>query len=178
MSENIDVVLHAFRAVEQRNPEALVAAYAPDIEFHDAPSLPYGGSQMGLEAVVEHGPAWAKTWDPVQTQAERKMDPRVVAANDQEVVVLYRQRAVTLDGERFDHPVIGSTECGTANSSEPRCSTSTRQRSSSSSSEPSSQAHDPLAATAQTRQPRTVCVDEPIERRTDMQLSVTFLQAH
>jgi ketosteroid isomerase-like protein len=107
MSENIDVVLHAFRAVEQRNPEALVAAYAPDIEFHDAPSLPYGGSQMGLEAVVEHGPAWAKTWDPVQTQAERKMDPRVVAANDQEVVVLYRQRAVTLAGERFDHPVIG-----------------------------------------------------------------------
>jgi uncharacterized protein len=107
MSNNIDVVLQAFQAVEQRDPEALVAVYHPDIEFHDAPSLPYGGSQIGLQAVVEHGPAWANTWDPIQTQAERKMDPRVIAANDQEVVVLYHQRAVTLTGERFDNPVLG-----------------------------------------------------------------------
>jgi uncharacterized protein len=107
MSDNIDVVLQAFRAVEQRDPEALVAVYHPDIEFHDAPSLPYGGSQLGLEAVTGHGPAWAKTWDPVQTQAERKMDPQVIAANDQDVVVLYRQRAVNNAGERFDNPVLG-----------------------------------------------------------------------
>jgi uncharacterized protein len=107
MSANIDVVLRAFRAVEQRNPEALVAVYHPDIEFHDAPSLPYGGSQLGLEAVLEHGPAWAKTWDSVQPEAERTMDPQVIAANDPDVVVLYRQRAVTAAGERFDNPVLG-----------------------------------------------------------------------
>jgi len=107
VSNNIDVVLQAFRAVEQRDPDALAAIYHPDIEFHDAPSLPYGGSQLGLEAVIEHGPAWAKTWDPVQTLAERRMDPQVVAASDQDVVMLYRQRAVTLAGERFDNPVLG-----------------------------------------------------------------------
>ena len=107
MSNNIDVVLQAFRAVEQRDPDALAAIYHPDVEFHDAPSLPYGGSQLGLEAVIEHGPAWAKTWDPVQTLAERRMDPQVVAASDQDVVMLYRQRAVTLAGERFDNPVLG-----------------------------------------------------------------------
>jgi ketosteroid isomerase-like protein len=107
MSSSIAVVLQAFRAVEQRDPEALVAVYHPDIEFHDAPSLPYGGSQFGLEAVIEHGPAWAKTWDPVQTQTERTMDPQVIAANGQDVVVRYRQRAVTAAGERFDNPVLG-----------------------------------------------------------------------
>ena len=107
MSTNIDVVLQAFQAVEQRDPEALAAVYHPDIEFHDAPSLPYGGTQLGLEAVIEHGPAWAKTWDPVQTQAERRMDPQVIAANEQDVVVLYRQRGVTVAGECFDNPVLG-----------------------------------------------------------------------
>jgi ketosteroid isomerase-like protein len=101
------VVLQAFRAVEQRDPDALVAVYHPDIEFHDAPSLPYGGSQFGLEAVLEHGPAWANTWDPVQTHAERTMDPQVIAANGQDVVVRYRQKAVTAAGERFDNPVLG-----------------------------------------------------------------------
>jgi uncharacterized protein len=107
MSSSIAVVLQAFRAVEQRDPEALVAVYHRDIEFHDAPSLPYGGSQFGLEAVIEHSPAWAKTWDPVQTQTERTMDPQVIAANGQDVVVRYRQRAVTAAGERFDNPVLG-----------------------------------------------------------------------
>jgi len=107
MTDNVEVVLRAFRAVERRDPEALVAIYHPEIEFHDAPSLPYGGSHLGLEAVVEHGPAWAYTWDPVQTETERKMDPRVIAANGEEVVVLYRQRAATLAGERFDNPVLG-----------------------------------------------------------------------
>jgi uncharacterized protein len=107
MSTNIDVVLQAFQAVQQRDPEALAAVYHPDIEFHDAPSLPYGGTQFGLEAVIEHGPAWAKTWDPVQTQAERRMDPQVIAANEQDVVVLYRQRGVTAAGECFDNPVLG-----------------------------------------------------------------------
>ena len=107
MSTNVDVVLQAFKAVEQRDLEALAAVYHPDIEFHDAPSLPYGGSQVGLAAVIEHGPAWAKTWDPVQTQAERRMDPHLIAANGQDVVALYRQRAVTVAGERFDNPVLG-----------------------------------------------------------------------
>jgi uncharacterized protein len=107
MSDTIDVILRAFQAVEQRDAEALIGVYHPDIEFHDAPSLPYGGTQIGLAAVIEHGPAWAQTWDPVQTEHERKMDPRVVAANDEEVVVLYRQRGVTSAGERFDNPVLG-----------------------------------------------------------------------
>ena len=107
MNDNVAVVLQAFGAVERRDAEALIAVYHPEIEFHDAPSLPYGGSQLGLAAVVEHGPAWAKTWDAVQTESERKMDPRVIAAGNEEVVVLYRQRGITSAGERFDDPVLG-----------------------------------------------------------------------
>jgi ketosteroid isomerase-like protein len=35
------------------------------------------------------------------------MDPRVVAASDDEVVVLWRQRGVSRAGDRFDSPVLG-----------------------------------------------------------------------
>jgi ketosteroid isomerase-like protein len=35
------------------------------------------------------------------------MDPRVVAANEDEVVVLWRQRGLSPAGERFDGEVLG-----------------------------------------------------------------------
>jgi ketosteroid isomerase-like protein len=107
MSDNIEVVLRVFHAVERRDRDEVLGLYHPDVEFDEAPSLPYGGTQIGLRAVVKHTPSWAQTWDPVQTETERKMDPRVVAANEEEVVVLYRQRAVDSTGKRFDNPVLG-----------------------------------------------------------------------
>jgi ketosteroid isomerase-like protein len=81
MTTVAEVVLQAFDAVERRDREGLLALYHPEIEFHEAPSLP-----------------------------ERSMDPRVIAANDREVVVLYRQRALSPTGARFDAPVLGLYE--------------------------------------------------------------------
>jgi uncharacterized protein len=104
------VVLQAFRAVERRDREGLLALYHPEVEFHDAPSLPYGGTLRGKEEVARND-GWRETWGALQpTEAERSMDPRVVAANDREVVVLYRQRALDRAGERFDAPVLGLYE--------------------------------------------------------------------
>ena len=116
MSSNVDVVLQTIRAVEQRDAQALFALYHPELEMHDAPSLPYGGTRSGLNDIgedIEHHPerTWLGTWGPLQpTEAERRMDPRVVAANDREVVVLYRQRGLDPTGERFDAPVVGLYE--------------------------------------------------------------------
>lgn len=54
-------------------------------------------------------PGW--NLEPLQpTEAQRRMDPRVVAANDSEVVVLYRQRALDPAGDRFDAAVLGLYE--------------------------------------------------------------------
>jgi uncharacterized protein len=116
MSDKVDVVLRTFRAVEERDPEALLALYHSEVEFNDAPSLPYGGTFRGkgeIREQLERGgeDTWLGTWGPLQpTEAERTMDPRVVAASDREVVVLYRQRAVDPAGERFDAPVLGLYE--------------------------------------------------------------------
>ena len=111
MTDPVEIVLAAIRAVEQRDSEALAALCHEDVEFHDAPSLPYGGERRGeqhLRRELEAAPdSWLGTWAPLQpTPAERRMDARVVAAHDGEVAVLYRQRALSPAGERFDAPVV------------------------------------------------------------------------
>jgi ketosteroid isomerase-like protein len=116
MNENVKVVLDVFRAVEDRDREGLFALYHPEVEFVEAASLPYGGTFGGREEIRNQleralGETWLGTWGPLQpTGAERRMDPRPIAANENEVVVLYRQRALAPNGEHFDAPVLGLYE--------------------------------------------------------------------
>lgn len=116
MHGDAKVVLGVFEAVEERDREKLFELYHEEVEFHEAPSLPYGGSMRGKEALrelLEAAPqkTWLGTWGPLQpTEQERRMDPRVVTTGGEEVVVSYRQRAVGPDGERFDAPVLGIYE--------------------------------------------------------------------
>jgi ketosteroid isomerase-like protein len=116
MTRNAEVVLDVFRAVEQRDRDALFALFHDEVEFHDAAALPYGGTTRGKETLrrqldSEPEATWLGTWGPLQpTEADRRMDARVVSASGDEVVVLYRQRAVSPQGERFDSPVLGLYE--------------------------------------------------------------------
>jgi ketosteroid isomerase-like protein len=116
MDKSAEVVIEVFEAVESRDLEKLFDLFHEDVEFHEARSLPYGGSMRGKEALrkqLETAPeeTWLGTWGPLQpTEEERRMDPRVVATNGEEVVVSYRQRAVAPDGERIDKPVLGIYE--------------------------------------------------------------------
>lgn len=116
MQSNVEVVLGTFRAVEERDRDALFELYHDDVEFHEAPSLPYGGTIRGKAAIaaqLEAAPeaTWLGTWGPLQpTQAERRMDPRVVATDGEQVAVVYTQRALSPDGERFEAPVLGLYE--------------------------------------------------------------------
>jgi uncharacterized protein len=106
---DIDVVLSAFRAVEGRDRDTLLALYHPDVEFHDAPSLPYGGVRRGRDRMeAAEGATYIGTWGPLQpTAAERRLDPEVFGASAEGVVVRWHQRAVAPSGERFDAPVLG-----------------------------------------------------------------------
>jgi len=104
---SVQIVLAAFRAVESRDEAALHALSHTDVEFHWPPSLPFGGSSRG--GVKDRpGPGWSEVWEPLQpTDGERRMSPRVIAATEDEVVVLWRQRAVSPSRERFDGEVLG-----------------------------------------------------------------------
>jgi len=106
---NIQVILEIFRTLEERDPsrstvdEREEALYQPDVEFRWPSALPYGGAFRGKDAAV-----WSATWNPLQpTAVERKMDPQVIGADENQVVILYHQRGVSPSGDLFDGEVIG-----------------------------------------------------------------------
>jgi ketosteroid isomerase-like protein len=99
IEKNRKLLLAVFNAIEQRNDQRFSELLHSDFEIHWPPSLPYGGSKART---------WTETWNPLQpTEVERRMDPCVVAANEGEVVVLWRQRGLSPAGERFDGEVLG-----------------------------------------------------------------------
>jgi ketosteroid isomerase-like protein len=102
IEENRKLLLSVFSAIEQRNDQRFSELLRPDFDIHWPPSLPYGTGKTRT---------WSDTWNPLQpTKEERRMDPRVVAANENEVVVLWRQRGLSPSGERFDGEVLGLYE--------------------------------------------------------------------
>jgi ketosteroid isomerase-like protein len=93
--------LDAFAAVQQRNRARLDALSHPQVEFHWPPSL----------TASRPGQTWHDIWDRLQpSDQERNMSPRVIAATDREVVVLWRHRGVSAADERLDAEVIGLYE--------------------------------------------------------------------
>jgi ketosteroid isomerase-like protein len=100
-----EAVLAVFAAIEHRDAQALAGACQTDVEFFWPPTLPYGGTTRGLG---QRSQGWVVYWDRLQpTAALRRLDPRVVAATGQDVVVSWRQRGLTWAGESIDTEVVG-----------------------------------------------------------------------
>ena len=104
------VVLDAIRAVERRDRATLMALYHPDVTFGWPAGLPYGGWHHGRD-VMAMSEQFAQVWDPLQpTEAERQMDPRVVASVKDTVVVEYQWRGCDAGGRRFETPTLARYE--------------------------------------------------------------------
>jgi uncharacterized protein len=110
---NIAVVRRLLEAVETRGDPrdfaarwaVYVAMYDPDVVIHEAPSLPYGGDYSGDDAVARHAQGFNGAWDGLQSNDDRKLEPQFLADGDH-VIVLWRQRGISADGEAFDMPVV------------------------------------------------------------------------
>jgi hypothetical protein len=104
---SVAVVLECFSAVERRDDERQRELFDPEVEFHWPPSL------LQRHRLRGEGRRWSfeGAWGPFQpTETERCMDPRVVAAGENEVVVLWQQRGVDAEGVRLETPVLGLYE--------------------------------------------------------------------
>src|SRR5262249_50968247 len=100
-TQNVNVLLEIFAAIERRDAQRVSELCAADVEFIWPRPLPYAG----VSCLREQRPI-LDTWIALQpTAAEQGMNPRVVAATDQEVVILWRQRGVSRRGDRCDSPV-------------------------------------------------------------------------
>lgn len=99
--ENADVVLGALGALEERRMDDLHALYHPEIEFHWQPGLPYEGDHSGA-GVAAMSETFGATWIPLQPDMEtRRMDPKIVAAQDEHIVASYMWRGVDRHGNKF-----------------------------------------------------------------------------
>lgn len=111
MSEKVDVVRRLFKAVEERDLQALLDCYDEDVEIHEAESLPYGGVYRGHDGVVEHAAAWTKAWGPLQTPEEHRLDATFLDGEGDTVGATFRHRAVDRNrGEHLDGPEVGIYE--------------------------------------------------------------------
>jgi len=107
MTEQEQIVLRAFEAVDTRN-EALFDSIAhPEATFVWPDSLhAHHFKTMSGRAATNY----EETWDPVQPLTDfptRRMDPEIIASRGDRVVVLWHQRGVNRAGQTFDMEVLG-----------------------------------------------------------------------
>lgn len=116
MDNRAQVVLDVIQAVQDRDAATLERLIHDEVEFHEAASLPYGGTLKGKKVLFEQlqsepETSWIGTWGRLQTaEADRRFDPRVIAVSGDEVVVKYTTRGVSPDGERFESQVLALYE--------------------------------------------------------------------
>lgn len=102
--KNVEVMLEVFQAIEHRNQRRMFDLVHTDAEFLWPPSLPYADARRPKPG----GPGWGTTWIPLQPdEDDRRLEPRVVAANGDEVVIHWQQKGVSRTGERINTPVLG-----------------------------------------------------------------------
>jgi hypothetical protein len=104
-TENVEVIRRLFHAVEARDIEPMYEIYSPEVVVREAPSLPYGGEYTGHAGILEHGIGYLETWDHLQNDEDRRMDPEFADAGER-VFVCWHQRAHGRDDTPLDLPVV------------------------------------------------------------------------
>jgi ketosteroid isomerase-like protein len=109
---NVRVVLEVFAAIEQRDAARFLAHTHPEVAICWPPSLPWNDAVPGRpDQTGDHARSWLEVWTPLQpTAAERQMDPEVIAAAGDRVVVRWRQRGRSRAGLCFEGQVLGLYE--------------------------------------------------------------------
>jgi ketosteroid isomerase-like protein len=99
-ARNRQALEHAYRVMLSGDMSALFALLAPDVQFHEAPSLPYGVSLTGSEAAKQGVAGMFSAWSELHIEIEE-----LVAGGD--LVIAYIQmRAVSrASGEVYEGPV-------------------------------------------------------------------------
>ena len=89
----------AYRAMIAGDQGALFALLAVDVEFHEASSLPYGGSFSGLEGARAGVVGMFSAWSHLRVEIEE-----LVAGGDLVIVYLWMRATARATGEVYEGP--------------------------------------------------------------------------
>ena len=111
-STSARVVLEVFAAIEQRDAARFLALAHPGFAICWPPSLPWNdGIPCRPDPQAHQVRSWLEVWTPLQpTAAERQMDPEVIAADGDRVVVRWHQQGRSPTGQSCDGQEMGLYE--------------------------------------------------------------------
>jgi ketosteroid isomerase-like protein len=99
--QNVDLVRTAYRAYNHRDPEAVLACFDPDIDWHVPDSLAWGDHVRGLEAIGK----FFEGLKPYMGDDHEVEIGELIDAGDR-VVALVHHRGTAPGGERYNVPSI------------------------------------------------------------------------
>jgi ketosteroid isomerase-like protein len=99
--ENVALVRSAYEAYNRRDPEAVMACFDPDIDWHVPDSLVWGDHVRGLEAIGK----FFEGLKPYMGDQHVVAIDELIDAGDR-VVALVRHTGVAPSGEPYDVPSI------------------------------------------------------------------------
>jgi ketosteroid isomerase-like protein len=99
--ENVALVRSAYEAYNRRDPEAVMACFDPDIDWHVPDSLAWGDHVRGLEAIGK----FFEGLKPYMGDDHEVAIGELIDAGDR-VVALVRHTGTAPSGERYDVPSI------------------------------------------------------------------------
>ena len=99
--ENVALVRAAYEAYNRRDPEAVLACFHPDIDWHVPDSLAWGDHVRGLEAIAR----FFEGLKPYMGDDHRVAFGELIDAGER-VVALVSHRGTAPSGEPYDVPSI------------------------------------------------------------------------
>lgn len=96
---NRRVVEDAYRAALKGDPDALFSLLSDEVEFHEAPSLPYGGSQRGIDGAKAGVAGMFSAWSHLRVEIEE-----IAAGGDIVIAYLWMRAISRSSGEVYEGP--------------------------------------------------------------------------
>ena len=99
-NRNRTALMQAYAALPVGDTEKWWSYFDPDVEFHEAPSLPYGQSTKGLEAAKQGMGDMFTAWKHINVRVEE-----FTAAGDLVIIYLHLTATSRKTGEVYAGPV-------------------------------------------------------------------------
>jgi uncharacterized protein len=99
-ARNRQAVADAYRAMLAGDSTAIFALMAPNVQFHESPSLPYGGTHHGPDGAQAGVAGMFRAWSHLHVEIEE-----FVAGGNLVIAYIFMRGVARASGELYEGPV-------------------------------------------------------------------------